>query len=90
MLFIDAVIDPIEELSRMVKAAREYFRTYSEKQRSVVKDIIKSLRRHERKADRHEAAIKERVMNMKTVERLSSNKRDGQRLHCGLIAFWLF
>jgi predicted phosphate transport protein (TIGR00153 family) len=64
MLFVDAVIDPIEELSRMVKAAREYFRTYSEKQRTVVKDIIKSLRRHERKADRHEAAIKEKIMNM--------------------------
>ncbi len=65
MLFVDAVIDPIEELSPMVKAARSYFKSYSEKQRTVVKDIIKSLRRHERKADRHEAFIKEKVMNMK-------------------------
>lgn len=65
MLFVDAVVDPIEELSRMVKAARQYFRTYSEEQRTVVKDIIRSLRRYERKADKHEAAIKEKVMNMK-------------------------
>jgi predicted phosphate transport protein (TIGR00153 family) len=64
LLFVDAVIDPIEELSRMAGAAREYFRTYSERQRTVVKDIIKALRRQERKADKHEAAIKEKVMNM--------------------------
>ena len=64
LLFVDAVIEPIDELSRMVDAAREYFKTYSENQRAMVKDIIKSLHRHERMADKHEAAIKQKAMNM--------------------------
>ncbi|PQP33688.1 hypothetical protein C6A37_11645, partial [Desulfobacteraceae bacterium SEEP-SAG9] len=41
---VDAVIEPIEELSRMVAEARKYFKTFSEKQRTVVKDIIRNLR----------------------------------------------
>lgn len=39
-LLVDANIDPIEELSIMVLEARKYFKNFSEKQRTLVKDII--------------------------------------------------
>ena len=60
----DAVVEPIEELSQMVIEARKYFRTYNEKQRGLVKDIIRRLRQHEHEADKFEDAIKRKVFNM--------------------------
>ena len=64
MLFVDAVIDPIDELSRMVIEARKYFQNYSEEQRVVVKEIIRSLRQQEHNADKFEDIIKEKALNM--------------------------
>ena len=66
VLLVDAVIDPIEELSRMVTEARKYFKNYSEDQRVVVKDIIRTLRHKEREADKVEDKIKFKVFNMQT------------------------
>jgi len=63
-LLVDSVIDPIEQLTTMVAEAREYFKSYSEKQRDVVKDIIKSLREQEHEADKVEDSIKRKVFNM--------------------------
>ncbi len=63
-LLADAVIEPIEELSKMVMEARKYFRTYNEKQRGLVKDIIRRLRQQEHEADKVEASIKSKVFNM--------------------------
>lgn len=63
-LLADAVIEPIEELSKMVMEARRYFRTYNEKQRGLVKDIIRRLRQQEHEADKVEASIKSKVFNM--------------------------
>ena len=37
---VDSVIEPIEELSRMVSEAKKYFDSYSEKQRRIVKEIF--------------------------------------------------
>jgi predicted phosphate transport protein (TIGR00153 family) len=65
-LFVDAVVDPIEELSLMVSEARKYFKTYSDKQRKVVKDIIRTLRKQEHDADKLEDAIKRKVFNLGT------------------------
>ena len=62
--FVDVVVDPIDEMSKMVTEAREYFSSYSEKQRVVVKDIIRTLRHQERAADRVEDTIKKKVFNM--------------------------
>jgi uncharacterized protein len=62
---VDSVIDPIEELSTMVTEARKYFKTYSEDQRDIVKDIIRKLRQQEHEADRFEDIIKQKVFNMK-------------------------
>ncbi|MFC1856509.1 TIGR00153 family protein [Thermodesulfobacteriota bacterium] len=62
-LLVDAVIEPIEELSRMVVEARKYFRTFSEKQRVVVKNIIHTLHQMEHDADTVEDAIKQKVFH---------------------------
>lgn len=64
LLLVDAVIEPIEQLSSMVKEARGYFRTYNEQQRVKVKKIIQRLRQQEHEADKLEDAIKGRVFNM--------------------------
>lgn len=66
LMLVDAVIDPIEELSRMVSEARKYFSNYSEKQRVRVKDLIRTLREQEHVADRYEDTIKRKALNMKT------------------------
>ena len=66
-LLVDAVLDPVEEMCRMVSEARTYFRTFSEKQRNVVKKIIHTLRQHEHEADKAEDDIKKKVLNM-TIE----------------------
>ena len=66
LLLVDAVIDPIEEMLRMVKCARAYFRSYSEKQRVTVKEIIRNVRAQEHAADKIEAAIKHQIFSMDT------------------------
>ena len=63
-LLVDTTVDPIEELSTMVSEARKYFKNFSEKQRIIVKDIIRNLRRQEHEADKVEAMIKEKIFNM--------------------------
>lgn len=63
MLLVDAVMEPIEELSRMVAEARKYFSNYSEKQRIRVKVMIHTLREHEHEADKLEDQIKEKIFN---------------------------
>ena len=64
LVFVDTVIDPIDELSRMVSEAREYFKNYSEAQRVRVKDIIRNLREQEHKADKYEDRIKQKIFYM--------------------------
>ena len=63
-LLVDAVMDPVEEMCRLVLEARKYFRSYSEKQRKIVKDIVHTLRRQEHDADKVEDAIKKKLLNM--------------------------
>ena len=63
-LLVDAVLDPVEEMCRMVAEARKYFATFAEKQRSLIKEIIHTLRRQEHEADKVEDAIKAKVLNM--------------------------
>lgn len=61
LVLVDAVVDPIEELSKMVDEARKYFKNYSEEQRKVVKDIITTLRQQEHDADTAEDILKRKV-----------------------------
>jgi predicted phosphate transport protein (TIGR00153 family) len=63
ILLVEAVMDPIEELSKMVAEARKYFSNFSEKQRQLVKNMIRTLRAHEHEADRLEDAAKEKIFN---------------------------
>ena len=63
MILVEAVIDPIEQLSKMVAEARKYFSSFSEKQRVVVKDMIRTLRQYEHEADKIEDATKEKIFN---------------------------
>ena len=63
MLLVASVMDPIEELSKMVAEARKYFSNFSEDQRVVVKDIIRNLRAYEHEADKLEDAAKEKIFN---------------------------
>lgn len=64
ILLVDAVIDPIEELSKMVIEARQYFRSYNEKQRTKVKEIIRTLRQQEHEADIIEDRIKRKAFHL--------------------------
>ena len=63
---VDAVIDLIDALSEMVKEARLYFKNYSDRQRVVVKDIIRKLRRQEHEADIVEDLIKQKAFHLQT------------------------
>ncbi len=64
LLLVDAVVEPIEELTKMVSEARKYFQSYSENQRIKVKDIIRLLRQQEHEADKIEHTVKGRLFNM--------------------------
>ena len=63
-LLVDAVVEPTEELSRMVGEARIYFRTFSEKQRSKVKAIIGNIRQMEHDADQREHALLRKIFQI--------------------------
>jgi hypothetical protein len=64
-LLVDAVLDPVEEMCRLVLEAGKYFRSYSEKQRKLVKDVVHTLGRQEHEADNVEDGIKKKLLNMK-------------------------
>lgn len=66
LLLVDAVIDPVDELSMMVAEARKYFSNYSEKQRLIVKGIVRSLREQEHLADEAEDHLKLRTFQLET------------------------
>ena len=62
-LLVDAVMDPVEEMCRLVLETRKYFKSYSKKQCEIVKDIIQTIRRQEHDADKVEDRIKEKLLN---------------------------
>ena len=62
-LLVDSVIEPIEDLSRMVAEAKTYFETYSNKQRKLVKEVIHHLRKREHEADEIEGTLKRKIFS---------------------------
>ena len=62
-IFVDAVTNAVEELSKMTAEAQKYFRSYSKDQRAIVKNMIHSLRRQEHQADKFEDNIKQKVFD---------------------------
>jgi len=63
-LLVDSVIDPIENMNKMVIEARKYFKSFSKKQREGVKDIIRSLREQEHETDKYEDTIKRKIFGL--------------------------
>jgi predicted phosphate transport protein (TIGR00153 family) len=63
-LLVDAVLDPVEEMCRLVQETGKYYRSYSEKQRIFVKDIVHTLARQEHEAHKVEDGIREKLLNM--------------------------
>ena len=64
VILADSVIDPIEELSKMVAEARKYFKNYSEVNRVIIKNIIHTLHQQEHEADKAEDMVKQKALNM--------------------------
>jgi predicted phosphate transport protein (TIGR00153 family) len=64
MILVDAVMDPIEDLSRMVEEAKNYFDNYSQKKRKIVKDIINNIRKSEHEADQIEDEFKIKIFSL--------------------------
>ncbi len=64
-LLVDSVMDPVEDLSRMVAEARKYFRNFSGTQRDEVKAIIRGLSEKEHEADKLEDSLKREIFNLK-------------------------
>jgi uncharacterized protein len=64
LLLVAAVTEPIEQMSLMVREAREYFRNYNEEIRTRLKEIIRNLRRQEHEADIIEQSIKRAVFSL--------------------------
>ena len=63
-LLVDTVIDPVEDLSRLVAEARKYFRNFSDTQREEVKAIIHGLAQKEHEADKLEDSLKRKIFNL--------------------------
>jgi uncharacterized protein len=63
-LLVDAVLDPVEELSRVVAEARKYFQSFSQDQRQIVKGLIRALREQEQSADDLEDALKRKAFHL--------------------------
>ncbi len=61
---VDSVMEPIEDLSRMVEEAKKYFDDYSQKQRIIVKDIISNIRRLEHESDKIEDEFKIKIFSL--------------------------
>jgi predicted phosphate transport protein (TIGR00153 family) len=64
-LLVDSVINPVEDLNRMVLEARKYFAKFSERQRVLVKGIVRGIREKEHEADKVEHLLKGKILNMK-------------------------
>lgn len=63
MILVEAVMDSIKELSKMVAEARKYFSNFSEDNRFLIKDMIRNLRHKEHEADKLEDAIKGKIFD---------------------------
>ncbi len=61
---VDSAIDPVETLNDMLMEAGKYFTSFSEKQRNVVKEIIRTLRQKEHDSDQVEHRLKQKIFTI--------------------------
>ncbi len=52
ILLMDAIPDPVEELGKLVQETRKYLRSFSDKHRSSVMDVVNSIHQEVREASR--------------------------------------
>jgi predicted phosphate transport protein (TIGR00153 family) len=71
LLLVDAVVESIEEMTKMVSEARSYFRNYNENQRIKIKNIIRTLRHQEHDADIVEDTLKGKVFHLDDIDAVS-------------------
>jgi hypothetical protein len=64
----DSVLEPIDSLCKMVVEGQRYFKSYTEKQRRIVKDHIRELRIKEHQADMLEATLKQAIFALDETE----------------------
>ncbi len=64
LLLIDANIESVNEMCRMVLEAKKYFETFNETQRNLVKEIIREIRCKEHEADAVEARLKHKIFEI--------------------------
>jgi len=62
---VDISMSPIEELSLMVSEAIDYFKTFSNKAREVVKERIRGIRIKEHNVDQLEKNLKQKLFSLK-------------------------
>ena len=65
-LLVDAVMDPFEEITKMVTEAGKYFQDFSESRRDKVKEIIRAIRQQEHEADKVEEMIIQKAFESMT------------------------
>ncbi|WP_028323572.1 DUF47 domain-containing protein [Desulfatirhabdium butyrativorans] len=63
ILLLDAIIDPVEELEKLAHETRKYLRSFSDKHRKTVLDVIQIIRQQQREAARIGNAIEEIVFS---------------------------
>jgi hypothetical protein len=63
ILLLDAIIDPVEELEKLTHETRKYLRSFSDKHRKTVLDVIQLIRQQQRDAERIGNAIEEIVFS---------------------------
>lgn len=61
LLLIDAMISPVEELTRLADAARHYFDRRTDERRKTINEIIGNIHRQENEVDRAEYIVKRKV-----------------------------
>ncbi|MBW1615265.1 MAG: TIGR00153 family protein [Deltaproteobacteria bacterium] len=61
---VEAVIETIEELPKMVLETKKYFENFSDAQRNIVKNIIRGIHIKEGNADKREDSLKRKLFAM--------------------------
>ncbi|MBF0117906.1 MAG: DUF47 family protein [Desulfobacterales bacterium] len=64
ILFVDAVIDPIEELTNMLSEFQKYFKSSSEKQRKSIKTIIQNISQNGIEAEKISYSLKQKIFQI--------------------------
>ena len=63
---VDATLDAIEMMDKMVSAAKEYFASYNAKKRDAVKEIINTIRQQEHDVDVIEKELMAKIFSLET------------------------